>query len=232
MELDLKLSPLDDKQETPKDEKKEESLTDYELSILAYVEQIYWEVGRIPTQDMVVEGLDPLKSTRTKNKVAQTWAKPRFQSALEKRGMEFKDDSKLLSPTQLVLVNMLLNVEDKKSLRQKLDMLGIKVSQYQGWLRDPAFHSYLTMRTEQLFENSDHDAYKALIQSVIRGDVQAMKLFFEMRGIWSPKLDVNINVETIVYQLVEIVGRHVKNPEMLRAIADDVEQLSLPRHAS
>ena len=209
-----------------------ESLNDSELSILAYVEQVYWETGRIPTQDAVVEGLDPFSSTKTKKRVKACWEKQRFQDALKKRGLEFKEDSKLLTPTQLLLVNMLLNVEDKKSLRQKLDVLGVTMSQYQTWLRDPAFHKYLVMRTEQLFENSDHEAYKSLVQSVVRGDVSAMKLFFEMRGIYSPRLDININVETIVYRLVEIVGKHVRDPELLRAIANDVEQLELPRRAS
>jgi Helix-turn-helix of insertion element transposase len=213
-------------------EKKEPSLTDSELSILAYVEQIYWETGRIPTKEMVVEGLDPFGLKGAKNKVAQAWNKPRFQSALEKRGLNFQSDSKLLTPTQLLLVNMLLNVEDKKSLRQKLETLGINMAKYQTWLRDPAFHSYLTMRTEQLFENSDHDAYKSMIQAVMRGDTQAMKLFFEMRGIWSPKLEINVNIESVIYRVVEVVGKHVKDPLILNAIADEVEQLEIPRHAS
>jgi hypothetical protein len=211
---------------------KEESLTDSELSVLAYVEQVYWQTGKVPSKEATIEGLDPFSSTATRTKVTRAWNKPRFQAALEKRGLEFQNDSKFLTPTQLLLVNMLLNVEDKKSLRQKLDLLGINMAKYQTWLRDPVFHNYLTMRTEQLFENSDHDAYKSLIQAVTRGDVTAMKLFFEMRGIYSPRLDVNVNIESIVYRLVEVVGKHVKDPAILTAIADEVEQLEIPRYAT
>ena len=229
MELSLELDEEPILEPEPK--KEEPSLTEKELAVLAFVEQIYWETGRVPTKEIVVQGLYPISSTRTKKFVEATWAKPRFQSALEKRGLEFKNDSKLLSPEQLLLVNMLLNVEDKKSLRQKLEMLGVKMAQYQTWLRDPAFHQYLTMRTEQLFENTDHDAYRALVRAVMGGDVTAMKLFFEMRGIYNPRLDININVETIVYRLVEIVGKHVKDPQILVAIADEVETLELPSRA-
>lgn len=226
MELELE---LDEQAEVPVSEKKEEpSLTDKELAMLSFIEQIYWETGRVPTQAMVVSGLDPISSVATQKRVAAAYGKPRFQSALQKRGLEFKNDSKLLTPEQLLLVNMLLNVEDKKSLRQKLEMLGVKMAQYQAWLRDPAFHQYLTMRTEQLFENTDHDAYRSLIRAVMGGDVTAMKLFFEMRGIYNPRLDININVESIVYRLVEIVGKHIKDPNILTAIADDVETLELP----
>ena len=210
---------------------KGEKLTETEVGILGFVEQIYWETGRIPTQDMIVSGLDPLQSRATRNKVANAWKKERFQAALEKRGLEFKNDSKLLTPIQLLLVNMLMNVEDKKTLRQKLEVLGVKYAQYQTWLRDPAFHDYLTMRTEQLFEHSDHEAYKSLVKAVMSGDVTAMKLFFEMRGIYSPRLEVNINVETIIYRLVEIVGKHVKDPATLRDIADEIEVLELPSRA-
>lgn len=217
--------------EEPEPEK-QASLTDSELSVLAYVEQIYWQTGRVPTKEAVIEGLDPLNTPQTRSKVTRAWNKPRFQAALEKRGLDFSNDSQLLTPTQLLLVNMLLNVEDKKSLRQKLELLGINMSKYQTWLRDPAFHNYLTMRTEQLFENSDHDAYKALIQAVARGDVTAMKLFFEMRGIYSPRLDINVNIESVIYRVVEVVGKHVKDPIILNAIADEVEQLEIPKYAS
>jgi len=211
---------------------KEESLNNFELSMLAYVEQIYWETGYIPTQDMIAEGLDFLKTPATVRKVRNAFAKPRFQSALEKRGLEYQRDAKFLTPVQLLLVNMMLNVEDKKSLRQKLDVLGVSLIKYQAWLRDPAFQKYLTMRTEQLFENSDHDAYRSLLQAVTRGDVTAIKLFFEMRGIYSPKLDVNINIESVIYRVVEVVGKHIKDPTILNAIADEVEQMEIPRYAS
>ena len=229
MDLDIKFDqPVESE---PVKEKKEDKLTDSELSILAYIEQIYWELGRVPSKEMVIEGLDPLSLPATRARVERAYNKPRFQVALEKRGMEFKADSKLLTPAQLLLVNMLLNVEDKKSLRQKLELLQISTAKYQAWLRDPVFHNYLTKRTEQLFENSDHEAYRSLVQAVMTGDVSAMKLFFEMRGIYSPRLDITVNIETVIYRLVEIVGKHVKDPVLLREIADEVEQLELPRHA-
>jgi hypothetical protein len=226
-EIDFSLdvpAEVEPKEEPPK-------LSDYEIRILSYVEQLYWETGRVPSQAAVVEGLDPLASTKTRNLVKRAWEKERFLDALEKRGIEFKIDEKVLAPKQIVLVNMLLNVGDKKSLRQKLEILDIKQAQYNAWLGDPAFHKYLTMRTEQLFEHSDHEAYKSLIEQVMNGDVTAMKLFFEMRGIYNPRLTIDINIETVVYKLVEVVAKHVKDPQILQAIATEVEDLGLPKRA-
>jgi hypothetical protein len=223
-DLDFGIDKKPEKIELPK-------LTDAEIRVLSYVEQLFWETGRIPSQAAVVEGLDPLSSLKTKNLVKRAWEKERFQKALEERGLEYKIDEKVLSPKQIVLVNMLLNVGDKKSLRQKLELLKVTMIQYNAWLRDPAFHQYLTMRTEQLFDHSDHEAYKSLIEQVMNGDVTAMKLFFEMRGIYNPKVTVDVNIETVVYRLVEVVGRHVKDPQILQAIASEVEELGLPKRA-
>lgn len=219
---------LDEPVEKPPEPPK---LSDAEIRVLSYVEQLFWETGRLPSQAAVVEGLDPLSSLKTRNLVKRAWEKERFQKALEDRGLEFKTDEKVLSPKQIVLVNMLLNVGDKKSLRQKLELLKVTMIQYNAWLRDPAFHQYLTMRTEQLFNHSDHEAYKSLIEQVMNGDTQAMKLFFEMRGIYNPRVTVDINIETVVYRLVEIVGKHVRDPQVLQAIATEVEELGLPRRA-
>lgn len=206
-------------------------LTDSDIRVLSYVEQLFWETGRVPSQAAVVEGLDPLSSLKTRNLVKKAWEKERFRKALVERGLEFKTEEKILSPKQIVLVNMLLNVGDKKSLRQKLELLKVTMIQYNAWLRDPAFHQYLTMRTEQLFDHSDHEAYKSLIEQVMNGDVTAMKLFFEMRGIYNPRVTVDVNIETVVYRLVEVVGKHVKDPQILQAIAHEVEELGLPKRA-
>jgi Helix-turn-helix of insertion element transposase len=215
-------------EESPKELPK---LTDAEIQVLSYVEQLYWETGKVPSQAAVVEGLDPLTSIKTRNLVKRAFEKERFQEALANRGLEFKLEEKVLSPKQIVLVNMLLNVGDKKSLRQKLELLSVTQTQYNAWLRDPAFHQYLNMRTEQLFEHSDHEAYKSLVEQVMNGDVTAMKLFFEMRGIYNPRLTIDINIETVVYKLVEVVARHVKDPQILQAIAAEVEDLGLPKRA-
>lgn len=223
MALDLTLD-LDGEDEVPP-EPKEEKLSDEDLSVLSLMEQRFWETGKLPTEQYLVEFFDPLALPPTKRRINKTLNKPRFKSALEKRGMEYKTDNQVLTPKQLILVNMLLTVDDKRTLRQKLEMLEIKMSQYQGWLRDPVFHRYLTTRTEQLFENSDHEAYKALVGSVVAGDVSAMKLFFEMRGIYSPRLDVHVNVESVIYRVVEVVGKYVKDPEVLNAIANEVEAI-------
>lgn len=198
-------------------------LNDTDISIMAYLEQLYWTHGSVPTYEKIAEGLN-LSVVR----VRESWKKERFRNAVVARGIELdRRGEDILSPAQITLVNMLLNVHDKNSLRQKLEACGISTAKYNAWLRDPAFQSYLKLRTEQLFEGSDHEAYKSLLEAVTDGDVQAMKLFFEMRGIYNPRLTVEVNIETVVYRVVEIVAKHIRDPQILEAIATEIETLEV-----
>lgn len=217
---------LDGKQEVAVVEKKQPSFTEDELEILSYTEQFYWENGHVPSEEKVSKKLE-IEVV----KIRKAWLNERFTNSLKKRGVIISEKRKegVLTPNQIVLVNMLLNVGDKSSLRQKLELVGVTQPQYNAWLRDPVFQGYLRMRTEQMFEFADHDAFKALVGAVQDGDVPAMKLFFEMRGIWNPKLTLDINIETVVLRVVEIVTRHVKDPNIIEAIAKDVEQLEVGR---
>lgn len=207
-------------------EKKRPPLTEDEIEIMSYIEQFYWENGSIPTNEKLSQKLEIEEV-----KVRQAWLKEGFKQALINRGVTLVEKRKegILTPTQIVLVNMLLNVGDKTSLREKLKLVNISQPQYNAWLRDPVFQGYLRMRTEQMFEFADHDAFKSLVQAVQDGDVPAMKLFFEMRGIYNPKVTLDINVETVVLRVVEIITKHVKDPVVLEAIARDVEQLEVPK---
>lgn len=206
------------------EEIKKAELSEDDITILSFIEQYFWEnKGKIPTVEYIAETLRydlPL--------VQKAWSRPRLRDALIARGIVVSRRADgVLTPQQLLLVTILLNVEDKRSLRQKLKDVGVSVVQYNSWLRDPAFHNYIRLRSEEMFKNTDAEAYRALSDAATSGDVAALKLFFEMRGIYSPKLNVNINVESVVYKVVEIVAKHVKDPEALEAIAKEVEALEL-----
>lgn len=206
--------------------KKRPALSDDALEIITYMEQFYWENGKVPSEEILSQTLEielfDVRKVLIKDEVIE---------ALKSRGVavEFRKKERVLTPKQVVLVNMLLNVGDKASLRQKLELIQVTQVQYNAWLRDPAFQGYLKMRTEQMFQFADHDAYKSLVQAVQEGDVPAMKLFFEMRGIYNPRVTVDINIETVVLKVVEVVTRHIKDPYVLEAIARDIEKLEVPR---
>jgi len=133
----------------------------------------------------------------------------------------------LLTPIQLMLANMLLNTHDTRSVREKLRELQITSQQYHAWLRAPAFQQHLAKRGEEMFKSIDWEAYEALAGAVRSQDVSALKLFFEMRGIYTPKQVQEINVDVVLVRVVEIIARHVHDPATLQAIADDLDMLEV-----
>lgn len=200
------------------------SLTDNEIRIVSLIEQRFWETGYLATNETVAQDLKIGVQLITK-----AWKKPEFRQALIARGVDLDTDATagVLTPVQIVLANMLLNAHDKRSIREKLETVNVTSQQYNAWMRQPAFSQYLRLRAEKAFAGHDHVAYTTLMKAIEDGDVTATMKFFEMRGIYNPKVQVEVNVEQVIVYLVEIVARHVTDPNVLQAIAEDIERIDL-----
>lgn len=200
------------------------SLTDNEVKILTYIDQRFWETGGLVSDDKICQDLK-LSNQIVKN----AWKKPEFRQGLVARGVDLTPNATdgLLTPTQIMLANLLMNIGDKRSTREKCELLGVSTQQFTAWMRQPAFAGYLRKRAEHAFSASDYEAYNTLMDQVRGGDMNAVKLFFEMRGIYNPRTQVDINVNVLVTRLVEIVAKHVTDPTVLEAIAHDVEALEM-----
>lgn len=192
------------------------------ITVVGFIEQCFWTHGAIPTEEKTAEFLG-ISITTIKN----LWKDEDFRTALQKRGVDFSPEKSkgLLSIVQLTLANSLLNMHDKRSVREKLQELNISSQQYNAWLRTSEFRDYIAKRGEELFKSHDHEAYSALTQGAIGGDVNALKLFFEMRGIYNPKVQVEVNLDQILSKIIEIIARNVTDPVILAAIADEMEML-------
>jgi len=198
-------------------------LTAQQAEMVALIEQLFWQHGKLPTNDYIAEKLRLTPST-----VAKYWNDDTVRASLIKRCIDLRPEQSkdLLTAPQLLLVNMLLNQHDKRSVRQKLEECGVSSQQYHAWLRQASFVGYINQRAEQLFGASDHEAYMALLDTVRGGDVQGIKLFMEMRGKYTPRAEVQMNMEMILSKVVEIIAIHVKDPNVLNAIAYDIEGLA------
>jgi hypothetical protein len=217
----------DDEKETTKEV--QPSLTSHEVRILSYCEQVYWESGLLPTPEKVSEDLG--YTTATCRKAYQSEV---FRNQLAARGIDptslvqvgtVVKESKALSPQQIVCANLMLNLHDKRSEREKLALIGVSSQQYHAWLRQPQFQEFLRKRGEALFSSSDYKAYKSLVRNVEAGDNKSLELFFRMRGIYKPQLDVNLNVDAVLTRVIEVISTHVKDPKILTAIANEIDSI-------
>jgi len=205
------------------------SLTTTEVRVLNYVEQVFWETGLCSTPERVAEELHLNPAT-----VRKAYTNETFKTQLAARGIDPEglivpgkliQESKALSAKQIVCANMMLNLHDKRSEREKLALIGVSSQQYHAWLRQPAFIEFLRKRGEALFSSSDFLAYKSLVQNVKAGDNKSLELFFRMRGIYRPEINVNINIEAVLTRVVEVISAHVKDPHIINAIATELENI-------
>lgn len=194
------------------------------VDVIAAVDQLFWQHGALPTNAKVAEVTGVREST-----IKKYWEKEEFRNALLARGLDLNPQRSngLLTLEQLNCANILLNSHDTRSVREKLKEIGVSSQKYHSWLRTSAFRDYLAMRGEQLFKSVDHEAYEALIGAVRGGDTRALQLFFEMRGIYNPKMQVDINVNVLLVSVVEVISRHIRDPQVLQAIATDLEALEV-----
>jgi len=203
--------------------------TTEQIDFIVAIEQCWWSDAALPTDEKISDltglGLP---------KIAQFWKNQNVRGALVHRGIDLTPrTSGLLTIQQLDLANVLLNFADKRSLREKLNSLGITVQQYNAWMRKPAFRDYIAKRAEETFKGADSEAYNALVELVRDGDIKAIQLFFEMRGIYNPRVQVDVvNVQGVLVQVVEIISKHVKDPQILQAIATDFEALGIGKEQS
>lgn len=199
------------------------ALTENMVNCLQYIEQIYWENGIIPDNAVVGDVIGIAETT-----VANYWKDEQFREAIKRRGIDMStllDGPKILSIQQLDVVSRVLNTSDKRSLREKLDEVGVSPQQYSAWQRQPAFYQYMKKRAEGLFDRADVAANMTTVKAIENGDMNATKLYFEMTGKYSPKMQLDVNVEVILTRVIEIIAKHVQSPAILAAIASDFEEL-------
>lgn len=209
------------------------ALTDNEVRMVNLIEQRFYETGHVPTNEKLA-----LDLKLSKQLVIKAWKKEVFRQALLVRGVNLDSEgntSDILSQEQLLVANMILNVHDKTTIRKKLEAVStalgkkITVQTYNGWLQQPAFQNYLRKRVEKEFGNTDTEAKMAHIKAIHDGDMNAVKLYYEMTGLYNPKVQVDVNIESVIVQVVEIITRHVSDPVALEAIASEIEQLDIGR---
>lgn len=205
---------------------KSATLSEKHYRLMTFLEQRYLTTGMIPTSEVCVESgvcaasfyLNAFKSTK-------------FVDALAARGISIRgigkdQDHGILTEEQLVAANVMLDLRDNRSQRKKLGDLNIPTARWEGWLRDTAFQNYLRQRAENLLGDNLHESHLALVDRVRSGDVSAIKYFNEITGRFVPRSDEKVDVNAILMQVLEVLQKHVKDPDTLVAVAEDLLALS------
>lgn len=201
------------------------------LQIGAAYQQLYWRDGTLPTTEMVFEFLGKIYPL---DKIQEFAASDDFQEKLQNLGL--KTDTpvvgSVLTPEQILVANLELSLFDKRSIRTKLEEIrkaGINITlvQFESWRRDPAYQEYLTQRSKALFENIESEAIRKLYENVSNNDMKAIQMALEMTGKYQKVVGLNINLEALSAKLIEIIVRHVDDPEIIDAISEELGELEI-----
>ena len=98
---------------------------------------------------------------------------------------------------------MLANPDFKGTKSQVIDELGVSRSTFYRWLRDKAFMEYTCDLIDKYTDAELCMVWKALIRQCLGGDVQAIKLFFELKGRCGKEESAEVKAAN---RLIEVVG--------------------------
>lgn len=187
---------------------------------ITVIDQIFFTQGRIPTDEEIAA-----KVGVEVEEVKDWMVNRQFVNALRSRGIDLslRHDPEYISAEQAVAAALVCNTEDRRSLSEKLSEINVTMPQWEGWISQPRFRQYLRQRAVLKNDVTTTFGFLKLDELVQDGDFKAVEMQMRMANIYRPTQDVNVNVQALIVNVLEIIQKHVHDPETLQNIADDLE---------
>lgn len=205
-------------------------LKEKERDLILFIEKFHSLAGVTPADDSMMDYLKSLGYNINSQELEIIKENPLFKKSLDARGIVIGKsyaEAGRLSVKQMTAAAIMTNYTDRRSDEKKLRDLGISSSEWQTWLLDEKFYTYLQGRTERILGNSVHEAHLGLIRGVRQGNVQAIKLLYEITDRYNPDKDEQVNVRVLLGRVVEVIQKHVKDPEVLTNLARELTQVAI-----
>lgn len=204
-------------------------LSDKERELVLFIERFHSLTGVAPDENSMVDYLKSINYKVSKSELSVMVKEPLFVKSMEARGIVLALGYKLgqLTIQQMTAAAVMTNHIDRRSDEKKLRDMGITTQEWSSWMLDEQFVSYLQGRVEKLLGNSVHEAHMGLIRGAKQGNVPAIKLLYEITNRYNPDKESTVNVRMILNRVVEIIQKHVKDPEILVSMAQELTQLAI-----
>lgn len=194
-----------------------EQLTTEEKKLLNFYELQWMLRHRVPTIEEVASHLKLSQVT------VNYYLKRRpVVKGLESRGIPWRQHTQdELTATQVAAAVTMMNFADTRTNDQKLDQLGIVPATYYAWLNDPQFKNLIDNLADQNLTNIRPTAIGEFTKKINQGDWNAIKFWLETTG--ELKSESAPQSEQLLVFIVEILQKHIKDPVILNAIAQDIK---------
>lgn len=155
--------------------------------------------------------------------VGKTLASPQFKHALRLRGVV--PDATGLTNEQDYFLLVATDPSDGRSLQQKMRALGISYATYRAWMRQPVFKQQIDAYSNGLLMDNTASITQ-LARLAGEGDLNAIKYMHTLNGTYNPDRQSSIDGMQVMSMMLDVIARHVKDPEALKAIAGDMRQIA------
>lgn len=153
------------------------------------------------------------------DKVQKIMGSPAYGRACEARGINF---GHVLTQQQELALQVLLDPTIKGGLEKRLKKIGISMAVYRAWLKNPIFRKYMDEVAGNILKDLENDMAVALAGRAADGDLNAIKYAWEVTGKYNPQDRQIMDGQRLMLQMVEIIKKHVKDPEILNSIGNEL----------
>lgn len=186
--------------------------------IVAGIDLVYRRTGAVPSIDQLLEEWGGFSEKAVK----AAYATPELAKALEIRGISLSPKAGL-SQEQLYALAILQDFTDRRSTKAKLEQVGISLSKYRAWMRDPSFARAMSEQAEQNLGDATQMALNKLVANAESGDQRAIEKILEITGRYNPQQQEIQNARTVVLTMMEVIQEELgDDKEKLRKILDRV----------
>lgn len=189
-----------------------------EKNYIAYCEKFYFlNNSGFPSNEQAALALN-----YSTTEVAYFLKNLKVQEALDIRGLPYHSAGAQgeLTPLQVAAAITVVNFADERPVDRKLDELGVTPSQYYAWLDNPQFRDFVNHRADSTLRNVRHEALTEFAKLVRKGDLGAIKYYFELTG--QDRNHEVQNLQSLLGFLIEIIQKHVRDPATLAALSKDI----------
>lgn len=153
--------------------------------------------------------------------ISKVIASPEFKTIMSSRGFPFEVAK--LSPEQLFAVSIITDPSNRKPLASKLKQAGVSYAVYRAWLKQPHFSQYIQKISEDMLGEHVQDVHTRVLEKATNGDIQAIKLYYELTGRHDPQKQQMIDLNGIIGLLLEVITRYVPDTVALSKITQDID---------
>lgn len=157
--------------------------------------------------------------------IKKIMATAEFSGEMTRQGI-YWNEKEALSDKQLIALSLMADPGASGNLQTRLRRAGVSTVEYANWKRNPLFAAHVRRMTLDVLSEYEDEINVALVNGALDGKLEHIKFIAELSGKFSPEAKTKMDVQKIVMGILEVIMKHVTNPETLSAISREILTLA------